>query len=561
MFMQVFYWQGIAQTYMQKPSEEDQKRRAYETEFFDGMRSKLSGNRQEAIHHFKRAIDMNPTQATAFYQLGMLYLQQKNLIDAKYYSLKAVQIEPKNEWYLALNAEILKADRQFKTAADAYENLFKLSSKVNYLFEACIMHTLSGKNKKAIRVLNKAEKFSGFSEDICRQREQIYLSENNLNKAIDEVKKMISHAPNEPRYQGMLADLYIATKREKEAIEIYKKLIQADASNGYAQFALADYYRSKGDREKYFSHLCLGMASIKVELKDKLMALNYMFMDTASISPFYPKAFTISDILIQTHSSEASVFSVRADIYLQQKNYDSARYYYSKALMNDGNSLAGWQQVLVCDQELRNNRFMKEDCEKAIQFFPNEALFYLYASFASAQLKEYSDAVSFSQRGIEFVNGNEKLLSELLSSLGDASHYAGMIERSDSAYEAALAIDENNTYALNNYAYYLSLRQSELDKAERMSYKSLQLDSGNASYYDTYGWILFQKKNYTKAKEYIEQSLNLSPNNAEVMEHLGDVNFQMGNKKEALNNWRKAIELGSPNELLPKKIKEEKINP
>lgn len=551
----------IAQPQGQRPSEEELKKKDFDIEYFDGMRSKLSGNRQEAIMHFRRALEINPKQSSVYFQLSQLYLQQKNAADAAFYAEKAVALEPSNEWYLTQLAESYKIQRQFIQAASTYEKLFTRTGNFTHLLDASMMHTLAGKLNKAIRDLDKAEKVSGFNEDYYKQREQIYLADNKLKKAIAEIQKLVRHSPENPSYQGMLADLYMSARKEKEALAIYEKLIQQDPQNGYALFAIADHYRVQGDKEQYFHYLQRGMQSDRVEIKDKLMAFTYLYSDTSGFKAFQQKVFSLSDILIQTHPTEAPAYSVRADLYVQVKNFDSARVYYSKALDLDAHSLAGWQQLLVCDQELHSSRWMKQDCEKAIQAFPAEPLFYLYASFASTQLKEYADAVSFSLRGIEFANGNERILPELLSTLGDASHYAGMNERSDSAYEASLAIDENNPYALNNYAYYLSLRNEQLDKAERMSFKSLQLDSGNASYYDTYGWILFQQGNYAKAKTYISRSLDISPNNAEVIEHLGDIWFKEGNKSEALTQWKHALELGSSNTLLPKKIQQERIDP
>jgi Tfp pilus assembly protein PilF len=64
-----------------------------------------------------------------------------------------------------------------------------------------------------------------------------------------------------------------------------------------------------------------------------------------------------------------------------------------------------------------------------------------------------------------------------------------------------------------------------------MSLRTIELEAENASYYDTYGWILFMQKKYTEAKVQIEKSIELSPKNAEVLDHYGDVLFFLGDIK------------------------------
>jgi Tfp pilus assembly protein PilF len=92
-----------------------------------------------------------------------------------------------------------------------------------------------------------------------------------------------------------------------------------------------------------------------------------------------------------------------------------------------------------------------------------------------------------------------------------------------------------------------------------MSYLSLQLEPNSASYLDTYGWILYQKKEYQKAKSYIEQSLKISPKSGEVFDHYGDILYQLGEKENAIESWKKAKEYNATGEFLEEKIKQGKL--
>jgi len=113
---------------------------------------------------------------------------------------------------------------------------------------------------------------------------------------------------------------------------------------------------------------------------------------------------------------------------------------------------------------------------------------------------------------------------------------------------------------LNNYAYYLSLRNEKLDKAELMSRKAVELDPGNGSNMDTYGWVLYKEGKYEDAKEWIGKAMeNGEDTSAVVLEHYGDVMWQLGDKKEAQKYWEKAQKAGKGSEFLEKKVRDKML--
>ena len=112
----------------------------------------------------------------------------------------------------------------------------------------------------------------------------------------------------------------------------------------------------------------------------------------------------------------------------------------------------------------------------------------------------------------------------------------------------------DNALSLKNYAYFLSLRGKDLEKAENLSKRSLIFDPKNAASLDTYGWILYMKGDYTNAKIQIEKSLEGNSESAEVVEHYGDVLFKLGDKQNAVLQWKKAQTLGGNSDALKKKI-------
>ena len=131
---------------------------------------------------------------------------------------------------------------------------------------------------------------------------------------------------------------------------------------------------------------------------------------------------------------------------------------------------------------------------------------------------------------------------------------------SDKAYEKSIQAKDNNSYALNNYSYYLSLRSKELDKAEQMAKKAVTLEPQNASFEDTYGWVLYKIGRYEEAETWISKALeDKEAISAEVLEHLGDVLFKLGETDKAVEYWMKAKNKGKGSEFLEKKITDRKL--
>ena len=121
---------------------------------------------------------------------------------------------------------------------------------------------------------------------------------------------------------------------------------------------------------------------------------------------------------------------------------------------------------------------------------------------------------------------------------------------------------EQNTLVLNNYSYYLSQRGEELIRAKKMITKCLELTSGepNASYIDTYAWVLYKLGEYELAREQIEQAILLKNNSPVILDHCGDILYKMGLEKEAVTYWERASKLDSKNLELIEKINKQSTN-
>jgi Tfp pilus assembly protein PilF len=158
----------------------------------------------------------------------------------------------------------------------------------------------------------------------------------------------------------------------------------------------------------------------------------------------------------------------------------------------------------------------------------------------------------------------------MFSILGDLYYEQGRAEDAFAAYDSSLVYKEDNLSCLNNYAYYLSLRNERLDQAEEMSYRTVKKEPANRTYLDTYAWILFKKGDYNGARIYIDRVVSPESDEDELMnnkdlqgnviEHAGDIYFMTGDRQTAVWLWNIALMKAddTTTERLPKKIRKKK---
>jgi len=102
------------------------------------------------------------------------------------------------------------------------------------------------------------------------------------------------------------------------------------------------------------------------------------------------------------------------------------------------------------------------------------------------------------------------------------------------------------------------VQEENLDQAQQMSLEVVQRNPTNATYLDTYAWVLFQQGDYANAVMYLEKALeNGGSSSGEILEHLGDAYAKMGNTEQALNYWKQALEKGGASDKIEQKIEQQ----
>ena len=544
------------------PKEEPVHRSmAATTTFIEAGKAKMLGDMKTASTLYNTCILADPENDAAYYELASIYIGQNDPSTALHFSEKAYELDEHNPWY---GLQLLEIYRQLSKHAEAVklaQHLVKEHPEnPDFLFELADAYLVQNKYSEAIKIYDEIESQMGISEEISIQKQKIYVAQKKPLKAAAELEKLAAAFPDQSRYQALLAEMYMAAKMPEKALAAYQHLAEIDPTNPYIHISLSDFYRQQGDKQRSFDELKLGFANPALDIDTKIRVMLAYYSLSEIYEGMKDQAIELAQILEATHPKDPKSHSMYADFLVRDNKTEEARNEFRVVISLDSSKYVVWESILQIDAQLSDYSALKSESERAIELFPLQPFPYLMNGAAFSQMKRYQEAVNSFNTGAKLVTGNDQLLSQFYAYLGDAYNALKDNNASDQAYDKSLILNPNDPYVLNNYAYFLSLRGKNLEKAETMAKKSTESDPKNPSNIDTYAWVLYKLGKYDAAEATILKAIDLQEKaDPTILEHYGDILYKLGKTDKALEYWQKAASAGEGSEFLDKKIKEKTL--
>jgi tetratricopeptide (TPR) repeat protein len=552
--------QPKSETVEEENAISDDDKNEFEYTFIEGLKQKMIGNQQAAITLFSKCLTINPNSASAMFELAKIHSGNGDMTSSSLLLEKAIQIDSENKWYKVLLAQIYQQGKQYKKAAGLYGELYKLDPEnLEYLYMNAALLSSAEKFDQAIEVYNELEKKVGINDQISVEKQQIYLSEGKKKEAQAELQKLIDFNPKEPRYYGLMADFYLSLKDEANALKYYLKILEIDPDNGFVLFSLTSFYREKGDKEKAWEYVRKGFLNKSVEVETKIQF--YLMMTASEETPFFTEEQIdeLVNILVKTNSDDYRVYTVYAEYLISKGKMEEARSQLRKVLETEKDNYMIWERMILISNDLLDFKSIYSDAGNALELFPNQPNLYGLKAIACLQLEKYTEALDILKEGEPYLLDNKPMKIQFDLYRAEANYKLDRVEAAFDAFDSVIKLDPENWLAMNNYAYYLSLRNEKLDKAEELSSKAVRANPVNPTYLDTYSWVLFMRKDYSLAKFYMETAIkNGGDKNGVIIEHYGDILFMLGDKENAVEQWKRALQTGDGTKFLDEKIKQER---
>lgn len=520
------------------------QRRKFDYFFLEAVRMKEKGDYDAAFELYRHCLDIYPESAATLYEISQFYMalgQEEKGVDAL---KRAVQSDERNFWYKQTLAAYYQQKRDLPKAVAVYEDMARqFPSRLEPLISLVDLYGQAKSYAEEIKALDRLEELDGKSEQISMEKFRCYLLMGNKDQAFSEIESLSKEYPYDMRYQNILGDVYLDNGKTQEAYDTYQHILKEVPDYAPTILSLAQYYKKTGNDSLYHAQIDTILVNDNVPSDTKMELMRNMIFVSEQTTRDSTEIVSLFRRILERPQQNADLAMLCVQYLITKKMDKEAVPVLDQILSIDPENKPARLQLLVYAIRDNNLDEVIRVATPALEYNPDAMEFYYYLGLAYYQKENMDKALEVFRKGVRQVDekSDKGIVSDFYAILGDIYNTKDMKAEAYAAYDSSLVYNPDNIGTLNNYAYYLSVERKDLDKAEEMSYRTVKAEPENATYLDTYAWILFEKKRYTEARIYIEQAMKNGGDTSQVIvEHCGDVYYMLGEKEKALEYWKKA---------------------
>lgn len=543
-------------------SEDDRVKAEYI--FLEAEKQRNMG-RDDAFHHLLQyAHSLAPENSAIAYYLGYSRLMKSNLSvsDSLFSSSlrmmrKHVDAHPEDKYEAMLYAngnmianQVQEGLRVLKIQAERNPHSVEVQLSIADAYARLEDY------RNAIAAYDSVQQWQGQSVQLSARKVRAYQALNDTVGAIGEMRSLLATAPRNVDYNLAMGNMMLMFGERDSALTYYDKAQQYEPENGATYLAKAQFYNAIGDSVNYDQQTYQALVSKDLDVASKVEVLADYARHLLVAKDSSARTENLFKVLIEQHPNEPQIRMLFSDYLAAKDDMKGAAEQMDYAVNLDPTDAQAWNRLLVLNIISENYEAAIAAGDRAIELNPNDIELYGYIAPAYYNIKQYDKAIEVYKKALTAVDSTDtEHRSMFLGGMGDAKFSMGDTIGAFALYDQAIEIDPNNVSILNNYAYFLTLCNRDLDKAERMSAKTVQAEPQNATFLDTYAWVFYKRKEYTMAQLYIEMAIkNERRPSSDIYDHYGDILLAVGNKQEALKQWKKALELDAGNKELLEKV-------
>lgn len=457
--------------------------------------------------------------------------------------------------------------------------------KGSLLLEARLA-TKKGQMEDALKLVNQSLESNQDNPIAWRLRGEINRFTANYDQATIDFKKSKALL-DDPVTRISLAKAYIRAGRDQEAVtelrntldniyvaqecyvlleEIYKRQRKATQLKNLYSEVLEKY------PESIFWYTKVGMFSLTIgdiETAEKLFAVSWQ-----RVKEDDPKRLDVFDGYLGALISQGKVdmaFEIAgkhidgdlaplaywkmAEIRMKREDRQGALNYAHKAIDKAGENETFVFNTLRGMFSLFGHEEVEKICTEKLQanpdsLAPNLAMFNLYNIVG-----EYNKAIKYISKVMEIIEPNDPRQIDfgvdkatVLQAAYNKTSDKNYLNKAVDEYKSLLIKMPNNTSVLNNLAFMLAENDQNLEEALEYAKRAYQQNPNHPGLLDTYAYALYKNAEYKQADEYLQASLQQFeakkiPVSWDVYEHLGMIKEKLGDKMQAYDAYKQAMEL------------------
>ena len=523
--------------------------------------------------------------APANYKLAELLLQDGDKQALLEHAELAYRADTLNKFYLQLYAHSLVVSMRFQQALEFYYKLLEIDrhNPENYRVTALLEDQVGNKDG-AIAVLDSAEVLFGVDGRLGSLKRTLLIQQKHFDRALEEAKRAVDATPYDPYNHLSLGEIYVALGNDSLAKHSFNRAVELDSANLETLIKVGDYYFRTGDINSYLSVIKLVFEHPDMPLESKLYMYNRFVGDTRFYREHYPQISSLAMVLALSYPNEKEVVELYANNLLAWGEVEKALHHYKQHLSDTPPVKDYFISTIQIEDYLHRPDSVDKYLSQAISLFPEDHELHIHKGLIAFSKRDLDGCLKSYREALELVETDSLrsvmwgLIGDLYqaTSQGDISSteksfklrsngkggWKKYMKRCYDAYDKALKYDRDNIAVLNNYAYFLSLEERDLNRALEYSSRCIALTENNPTYLDTHAWVLFKLGRLNEAKHYLQQAVSLDGQKSpELQLHYGDVLAALGEKFMAETYWKRARDNGYDKEAIEQRLNNLKSQP
>ena len=473
-------------------------------QLIDAVTQYNNGNIERAERMFNDVLAKDKNNAAVYFYLANLYFQKQDIEKALQYNNRAIELNDNNIFYKFQAAEMYMAVQDLENCANIFEKIVKQEPEsIDYWQQLASIYHIKKDVKQELRVLDRIEDRFGVNEMSSMQKFYLYREQKDDKKAEKEIENLAKAFPEQAKYYSILAELRMKQKDLDGAFDYYKKVQELEPENQDLNFTFANYYMEKQNDDSVYHYLLKGVQQPNYETQTKISIIYSVYgqkVDNDSLT--FERFFSLLETIEQGgDTNDCLLYSLLTTGYMRKADYNNAANAAKKAIDKSCNEYRNYENWLFALSTFAEPMEIAEAASNTIEVYPEQPLPYLFKGVNLSMGGKCEESIEILKMGAEIAGKDKALKEDFFMNIGDCFHELGKDEECFAYYEKVLEINPLNYQTLNNYAYYLALRNQNLEKAEQMAKTVIEKYGDNPNFLDTYAWVLFKQGKALEAKQ------------------------------------------------------------
>lgn len=521
------------------------------THFVEGMSLEENGEMDRALEAYRKVLNVDPGQSQLASRVAALLIEQDDFPQAIDVLKDAIKANPKDaDPYQQLAYIYAKYLKKTDQAIDYANRAITLNPGNIEGYQRLVeIEAAAGQEKNALEVLDRATKVRSNDANFWMRLGKLYVAilfksdsqpkPDELKRTNEVFKKAAEHASDDPAILKDVADYYAASEQLKEAIPLYLHVLELQPDDANAREKLATGFILTNQRVK------------AVEMLEQIIKE-------------HPEKYQPYDLLAQVLDDEARSLQRAKRVDEAKATFAKVAANYEQSLLINPNHVGTYLHLaeLLLGPLKNADRAVGLLTEARRRFRGAPEIVY-YLAIAQSEAKQTQQAVATFEEALHEAQldpGNEMVNARFYFNYGATAEQAGLYEKAADLLRKSIALDPANSAEGCNYLGYMwADHNMNLDEAETMIKRALEMEPNNASYLDSLGWVEFRKGKFDQALSNLLRAAKTADHDDPVVfEHIGDTYLKLNRVSEALESWQKALALDPKNQNLANKIERTK---